>query len=101
MLGYFIPLLVLLILLQGIIVSGCKLEDAQAEQLGAALSNNVKITEVDVSFNNIGVKGGQALLRAITQSMSSVQEVFAVGNSTQKFLSLLFFFLIIYSPHLF
>lgn len=65
----------------GIVVSGCKLEDAQADQLANALMNNVKITELDVSFNNITVKGGQALLKAVCQSMSSVQEVFSVGNS--------------------
>lgn len=66
----------------GLIISGCKLDDAQAEQLANALMNNVKITELDVSFNNITAKGGQALLKAVTQNMCSVQEVFAVGNST-------------------
>jgi len=66
-----------------VIVSGCKLEDAHADQLATALSNNVKVTELDVSFNNFTVKGGQALLKAVCQSTSSVHEVFSVGNKLE------------------
>ena len=66
-------------------MSGCKLEDTHADQLANALSNNVKVTELDISFNHITAKGGQALLKAVSQSMCSVAEVFSVGNSALSY----------------
>lgn len=59
------------------------INDSEAEQLANALmlDSNSKVTRIDLSFNEIGERGGAALATALTSnSASAVETVYLRGN---------------------